>query len=165
MRVYSISYQEEEKAVTNWEGVIEEHKEAILNRMREIEDEMEGHTSGYHKALAIKPSGELLSWEYIGTYSCPESVWRGDNLLIHRWDGWDWTECVNDWPMLIRACADTHEEGEAIVRGFDDFKGGIGEYMLLKYPDLHNAIKESVISNEMDYYEPEIVLDELIRNL
>ena len=155
---------------TDWKKVLEDNRAAIEQKMVELYREWEGNNQDVHECLGITQQGELFTWEYVGNFSEPESVWNGTDFHITTFNAWNWDDGGVDWESCIYCHARTQEEKEAIRKRFDEAEQegiwGENEYQILleEFPEVFQSIKEAALDHETETYisEVEDLLNEII---
>ena len=153
--------------MTDWKKVLEDNRAAITQEMIFMHRMAEGEYC--HNALGIDPQGKRFNWQYVGTYSEPESVWNGTDLCIGVFNPWDWTECIEDLDEAAIAYADDDKKEllrQRIAEEKEKHMLGIATYEILmnEFPHVLETIKEIVIGEEVNTYSGEVdgLLDEII---
>ena len=153
--------------MTDWKKVLEEKRDEIEGKMVELYRVSEGVIR--NNALGIDPQGKIFTWQYVGNYSEPESVWNGTDLCIEVFKTWDWTDCVDDFNGAAIAYTDDDKKEllrQRIAEEKEKHMLGATTYEILmnEFPHVLETIEEIVIDEEVNAYRGEVdgLLDEII---
>lgn len=156
--------------MTDWKKVLEENRDKITQEMIYMKKISEGATC--NNALGIDAQGKIFTWQYIGNYSEPETVWNGTDLRITVFEPWDWTDCVEDLDeaAILYADADDKESlRQRIAEEKEKRMWGATTYEILmnEFPAVLETIKEIAIDEEANTYSGEVdeLLDAIIKQL
>lgn len=156
--------------MTDWKKVLEDNRDKITQEMIYMKKMSEGESC--NNALGIDPQGKVFTWQYVGNYSEPETVWNGTDLRITVFEPWDWTDCMENLDEAAIAYADDDKKETLRERIEDEKKKhmwGATTYEILinEFPSVLEIIKEIVIDEEVNAYSGEVdeLLDEIIKQL